>query len=74
MGYGGKLKSFSSSQKGGGNMSISIVIDWKFAGALGLTGVLVYLVSKIDPAEAKEAFNHAVDACKEIAVASKAYR
>ena len=50
-------------------MNISIVIDWKFVGALGLGGIGFYLVSKIDPADAKEAFNHAVDACKEVAIA-----
>lgn len=54
-------------------MNVSIVIDWKFIGALGLTAVMGYLVHKIDPAEAKEAFNHAIGACKEIAIASKAF-
>ena len=53
-------------------MSISIVIDWKFIGALGLGVALVVLVAKIDRADAKEAYTHTVDACKEYAVAPKA--
>ena len=53
-------------------MSVSIVIDWKFVCALGFGIGLIILVSKIDQTEAKEAYTHTVDACKEVATASKA--
>ncbi len=55
-------------------MHISVVIDWKFVGALSFGAVLFYLVTKIDRTEAKEAYTHTVDACKEVAIASTANR
>ncbi len=50
-------------------MNCTVVIDWRFAVALGAATVGIILVVKMDSTEAKEVIIHAVDACKEYAVA-----
>ena len=47
----------------------SKVLDWKVAVALGGTFVLCIFALKMDSDDAKEAFNHTVDAAKESVVA-----
>jgi len=47
----------------------SKVFDWKVFVALGGTFVLSIFVLKMDADDAKEAFNHMVDAAKESLVA-----
>lgn len=47
----------------------SKVVDWKVFVALGGTFVLSIFVLKMDSDDAKEAFNHVVDAAKESLVA-----
>ena len=46
--------------------------DWKAVFALGCATATVVLVSKIKPADAKEAFIHLADASKELAAAIQA--
>jgi len=50
-------------------MNCTVVLDWKFAVALGAAAVGIIFAVKMDAAEAKEVSIHAVDACKEYAVA-----
>ena len=50
----------------GSAMNCTVVIDWKFAIALGAAAVGIVFAIKMD---AKEVSIHAVDACKEYAVA-----
>ena len=50
-------------------MNFTVVIDWKFAVALGVAAVSVIFAVKMDASDAKEVSIHAVDACKEYAVA-----
>ncbi|MEQ8200287.1 MAG: hypothetical protein ABRQ24_02570 [Syntrophomonadaceae bacterium] len=47
----------------------SKVVDWKVSVALGGTLVLAIFVLKMDSDDAKEAFNHMVDAAKESLIA-----
>lgn len=55
-------------------MNLSVTIDWKFAVALGAAVSSVILASKLDGAAAERVSTHAVDACKECAVASDGNR
>lgn len=50
-------------------MNCTVVIDWKFAVALGAAAVAVIFAVKMDAADAKEVSIHAVDACKDYAIA-----
>ncbi len=50
-------------------MNYTVVIDWKFNVALGVATVCTIFAAKMDAAGAKEVLTHAVDACKELAVA-----
>ena len=50
-------------------MNLTVLIDWKFAVALGGAAALVIFASKMDGAAAERVSTHAVDACKEYAVA-----
>lgn len=50
-------------------MNCTVVIDWKFAVALGAAAVGIIFASKMDAADAKEVSIHAVDACKDYAIA-----
>lgn len=50
-------------------MNCTVVLDWKFAVALGAAAVGIIFAVKMDAADAKEVSIHAVDACKEYAVA-----
>lgn len=51
---------------------ITFDFGWKTVIALGGAAATVILVSKIKPADAKEAFIHLVDASKEWAIAIQA--
>lgn len=55
--------------KGGSTMNCTVVLDWKFAVALGVVFVGVIFAVKMDASDAKEVSIHAVDACKEYAIA-----
>lgn len=50
-------------------MNYTVVIDWKFAVALGAAAVGVVFATEMDAAEVKEVSIHAIDAFKEYAVA-----
>lgn len=50
-------------------MNCTVVLDWKFAVALGAAAVGIIFAAKMGAADAKEVSIHAVDACKEYAVA-----
>ena len=50
-------------------MRTMVIIDWKFVVALGAVAVGVIFTVKMDADAAKEVSIHAVDACKEYAVA-----
>ena len=50
-------------------MNYTVVLDWKFAVALGAAAVGIIFAVKMDTADAKEVSIHAIDACKEYAVA-----
>lgn len=50
-------------------MNFTVIFDWKSVVALGGSVVAILLVLKLDSASAKEVSTHAVDACKEYAVA-----
>lgn len=50
-------------------MNFTVIFDWKAVVALGGSVVAILLVCKLDSAAAKEVSTHAVDACKEYAVA-----
>lgn len=54
-------------RKGGSAMNFTVVIDCKFAVALGVATVGVILAVKMDAAGAKEVLIHVVDAYKEYA-------
>ena len=50
-------------------MSFLVTIDWKFAVALGVAVSGIILSLKMEPDAAERVSIHAVDACKEFAVA-----
>ena len=50
-------------------MNCTVTIDWKFVVALGGAVALIIFASKIDGAAAERVSTHAVDTCKEYAVA-----
>lgn len=50
-------------------MNCTVVLDWKFAVALGAAAVGIIFAMKMDAADAKEVSIHAVDACKGYTVA-----
>ena len=55
-------------------MNCTVTIDWKFVVALGGTVTLFVFASKIDGTAAERVLTHAVDTCKELAVALKGNR
>jgi hypothetical protein len=55
--------------KGGSAMSFVVTIDWKSVVALGLAAGVIILCTKMTPDAAERVSIHAVDACKEFAVA-----
>lgn len=50
-------------------MNVSVILDWKSFVALGGAVALIIFASKMDGAAAERVSTHAVDACKEYAVA-----
>lgn len=56
-------------QKGGSSMNYTVAIDWKFPVALGIAVAGIIFAVKMTAADAKEVSIHAIDACKEYAVA-----
>lgn len=52
-------------------MSFVVAIDWKFAAVLGAATVGVIFASKMNSSEAERVSVHAIDACKEVAIALK---
>ncbi len=50
-------------------MSFVVTIDWKSVVALGLAAGVIILCTKMTPDAAERVSIHAVDACKEFAVA-----
>ena len=50
-------------------MNGTVVIDWKFAVALGAAAVGIVFVAKMDATDAKEVSIHAIHSFKEYAVA-----
>ena len=55
-------------------MSFVVTIDWKFVVALGTAAVGVIFAVKMDGAAAERVSTHAVDACKEYAIAGNSDR
>lgn len=55
-------------------MNFTVIFDWKSMVALGGSFVAILLVLKFDSTMAKEVSIHAVDACKECAVAVNSTR
>lgn len=56
-------------QKGGSAMNLNVTIDWKFVVALGTAAASVIFAVKMDGSAAERVSTHAVDACKEYALA-----
>ena len=52
-------------------MNVNVNIDWKFTAALGGAVTCVVLAYKANEEAAGKALIHAIDACKELAVACK---
>lgn len=50
-------------------MNMTVMIDWKFIAALGITTVGIIFAIKMDASAAERVSTHAVDACKEYAIA-----
>ena len=50
-------------------MNGTVIIDWRFAVALGAAAVGIVFAVKMDAADAKEVSIHAIDSFKEYAVA-----
>ena len=50
-------------------MNLAVTIDWKFVVALGAAACGIILCAKMSPEAAERVSIHAVDACKELAVA-----
>ena len=55
--------------KGGSAMNLVVTIDWKFVVALGTAAAGIILAVKMEPDAAERVSIHAVDACKEFAIA-----
>ena len=53
---------------------LNVTIDWKFVVALGTAAVGVIFAVKMDGAAAERVSTHAVDACKEYAIAGNSDR
>ena len=56
-------------QKGGTVMNLNVTVDWKFAVALGGSVVGIIFATKMNSNTAERVSIHAIDACKEYAVA-----
>lgn len=52
-------------------MNFVVTIDWKFVAALGATAVGVIFAVKMNSSETERVSVYAIDACKEVAKASK---
>ena len=63
------ILSLSLSQEGGSAMNFNVTIDWKFAVALGSAVVGTIFAVKMDSPAVERVSTHAVDACKEYAIA-----
>ena len=50
-------------------MNLTVILNWKSWAAIGLTALGMYIVSKMDSEAVAQVSIHAVDACKEVAVA-----
>lgn len=50
-------------------MSFNVLVDWKFVVALGFATTSIIFAAKMDADAAEQVSIHAVDACKEYAVA-----
>lgn len=50
-------------------MNCTVVLDWKFVVAVGVATTSIIFAVKMNAADAKEVSTHAIDACKEYAVA-----
>ena len=61
-------------QKGGSAMNLTVTIDWKFIVALGTSAVGIIFAVKMDSTAAERVSTHAVDACKEYAIAGNSDR
>jgi len=59
------------SRKGGMAMNVSVTVDWKFVVALGAAAAGTIFAVKMDSSEAERVSTHAIDACKEVAIAVK---
>lgn len=55
-------------------MNFNVIIDWKLVVALGTVAVGVIFAAKMDGAAAERVSTHAVDACKELAIAGNSDR
>lgn len=55
-------------------MSFVVTLDWKFVVALGAAVSSIILCAKMEPDAAERVSTHAVDACKEFAVAGNGNR
>lgn len=55
-------------------MNLNVTIDWKFVVALGTAAVGVIFAVKMDGTAAERVSIHAIDACKELAIAGNSDR
>lgn len=55
-------------------MNLNVTIDWKFVVALGTVVVGTIFAMKMDADAAERVSTHAVDACKEYAIAGNSDR
>ena len=51
-------------------MNYTVVLDWRFVVALGVAATGVIFAMSMTSADAKEVMIHAIDTCKEYAVAT----
>jgi hypothetical protein len=55
-------------------MNLTVTIDWKFSVAIGAVAIGTIFAVKMDAPAAERVSIHAIDACKELAVAAKSIR
>ena len=63
------ILSYGFVQEGGSAMNLNVTIDWKFVVALGTVVIGTIFAVKMDADATERVSIHAVDACKEYAIA-----
>ena len=61
-------------REGGSAMNLNVTIDWKLVVALGTTAAAIIFAVKMTDEAAERVSIHAIDACKEYAIAGNSDR